>query len=255
MLRTGLLFIASLLSAGIVGAQQQFISLHQFSRYLNASYQADGSAVTAGPYTGIKQMYDPTGNRGGTLVDAAGRPVTDGVPACVLGVPAFSGHNLAITSTGNLPAEVTTQDATKSTTITFSGLLSGQTLTVGDLVLTATSGDLTAAQVAEAFDGDGGNNVPAAVLSGGANGLAVNPTGYTAGAITSGARVVFSAACSSSPVQSEAWLRGRPITQNSSFIFQPGQRVPACMRRCLKAPSMQQLPGWGSLQLEPLHFL
>jgi len=108
--------------------------------------------------------------------------------------------DIVVTSTGNQPTVATTQGnagTTESSSIVFSGLLAGQSLTVGDLTLTATGADLTAAQVAEAMDGNDGvgyagaaTPLAAAVLSG--NGAAAKvPTGFTAGAITSGTTVVY----------------------------------------------------------------
>jgi hypothetical protein len=106
--------------------------------------------------------------------------------------------NIGVTTTAGTAPTVTTTDGvtaiTETSSLVFSGLLSGQSIIVGDLVLTATNGDLTAAQVAEAFDGDGGNNALAAVLTGGAGGLFTNPTGFTAGAIITGSTVVFTSA-------------------------------------------------------------
>ena len=81
---------------------------------------------------------------------------------------------------------------TESASVVYSGLKAGQSITVAGVTLTATGADLTAAQVAEALDGDTngyagatGTAVAAAVLSG------TTFTGYNAGAIASGSTVVY----------------------------------------------------------------
>ena len=78
MFRPLLIFCATVFIFPCAGAQEQYISLHQFSKRLSLSYKSDGSVNFIDNLSGIKNLYDPTGVVGG------------GAPACVLGVPQFS---------------------------------------------------------------------------------------------------------------------------------------------------------------------
>jgi hypothetical protein len=144
-----------------------------------------GKLTVGGALTGFTASTS-TNNTVTFTSSTAGSPVTD----------------ISATSTGNQPTVVTTQGVTgvtESASIVFSALKSGQSVSVDGLILTATGGDLTAAQVAEALDGDttghsgGLATLATAVLSGAL-------TGYSAGAIASGSTVVYTSTTASTDV-------------------------------------------------------
>jgi len=158
------------------GTQVVFTSTVTFSDVADLTVSGTGSAASLATAVSITQ-----GNNGtltGTQVASAISTGTSSGAALVSGTldltkftagtssansvtftsaTAGAVTDIVVSSTGAMPTITTTQgvtEAAESASVVMSGLKAGQSVTIHGLTLTATGADLSAAQVAEALDGD-----------------------------------------------------------------------------------------------------
>lgn len=89
---------------------------------------------------------------------------------------------------------------TETASVIFFGLTSGQSATIGGLTVTATGGSLTAAEVAEALDGDTAGYAGSALTPNAKAVLTGALTGFTATPITAGSTVVYTSTATGTSV-------------------------------------------------------